>query len=169
MLAARLSLDTLEFGVKEVATPEPPPGWVRVRVKAAGVCLSDLHLIKGEMTGLHLTSGEITLGHEIAGEVDLPGPGVDGWSPGDRVALSLLHHRPEGEYTIGLDFDGGWAEYVVTPASTLARIPDALPFDVAAIVPDAVSTPWAAITQTAQVKAGEAVGVWGVGGVGTHA
>ncbi|MFD8006546.1 zinc-binding dehydrogenase [Streptomyces mirabilis] len=169
MLAARLSLDTLEFGVKEVPLPEPQPGWVRVKVRAAGVCLSDLHLIKGDQTGLHLTSGEITLGHEIAGEVDLFGPGVEGWSPGDRVALSLLHNRPDGEYTIGLDFDGGWAEYVVTPASTLVRIPDSLPFDIAAIVPDAVSTPWAAITQTAQVKAGEAVGVWGVGGVGTHA
>src|SRR5439155_23156496 len=95
--------------------------------------------------------------------------GVGGWSRGSRVAVRLLHQRPEGEFTIGVDFDGGWAEYVVTPASTLVRIPDSLPFDVASIVPDAVSTPWAAITQTAQVKAGEAVAAWGVGGVGTHA
>ena len=45
MLAARLNLDTLEFGVKEVPVPEPEHGWVRVKVRAAGVCLSDLHLI----------------------------------------------------------------------------------------------------------------------------
>lgn len=169
MLAARLNLDRRDLVVTEVAVPDPPAGWVRVRVRSAGVCLTDLHLIHGTTTGLHLQSGDLTLGHEIAGEVDLPGPGVTGWSPGDRVAVSVLHQRPEGEFTIGVDFDGGWAEYVVTPASTLVRIPDALPFDIASIIPDAISTPWAAITQTAQVKAGEAVAAWGVGGVGTHA
>lgn len=47
MLAAQLSLDTLEYGVKEVAVPEPQPGRVRVKVRAAAA-LSDLHLIKGE-------------------------------------------------------------------------------------------------------------------------
>ena len=169
MLAARLNLDTRDFAVTEVPVPTPPPGWVRVRVRSAGVCMTDLHLIHGATTGLHLQSGDLTLGHEIAGEVDLPGPDVTGWSPGDRVAVSLLHQRPEGDFTIGVDFDGGWAEYVVTPASTLVRIPDALPFNIASIIPDAISTPWAAITQTAQVRPGEGVAAWGIGGVGTHA
>lgn len=49
------------------------------------------------------------LGHEIAGEADLPGRGVEGWSQGGRVTLSLLHNRTDGENAIGLDFDDGWS------------------------------------------------------------
>ncbi|MCS5721683.1 zinc-binding dehydrogenase [Herbiconiux sp. CPCC 203407] len=169
MLAARLNLDTGEFGVKDVPVPNPDPGWVRVKVRACGVCLTDLHMIGGHLRGPHRQTGELTLGHEIAGEVDSIGSDVEGWNVGDRVAISLLHNQADGEHTVGVDFDGGWAEYVVVPAITLVEIPDSLPFDVASIVPDAVSTPWAAITQTAAVKAGESVAVWGVGGVGTHA
>ncbi|SDZ47756.1 zinc-binding dehydrogenase [Herbiconiux ginsengi] len=169
MLAARLNLETGEFGVKDVPIPDPQAGWVRVKVKACGVCLTDLHIIGGHLRGPHRQTGEITLGHEISGEVDVVGSDVEGWTQGDRVAISLLHNQADGEHTVGVDFDGGWAEYVVAPASTLVRIPDTLPFDVASIVPDAVSTPWAAITQTADVRAGESVAVWGVGGVGTHA
>ena len=48
-------------------------------------------------------------------------------------------------------------------------IPDDLPFEQAAIIPDAISTPWAAITATAQIRPAESVGVWGVGGLGAHA
>ncbi len=169
MRAARLNLETNEFALADVPIPDPAPGWVRVKVKSCGVCLTDLHMLAGQLRGPHRQTGELTLGHEIAGEVDLPGEGVENWQAGDRVAISLLHYRDGAEYTVGLDFDGGWAEYVVTPAETLVRLPDSLPFDVASIVPDAVSTPWAAITQTAEVKPGESVAIWGVGGVGTHA
>jgi threonine dehydrogenase-like Zn-dependent dehydrogenase len=170
MRAARLNLETGEFGLREVPVPEPEPGWVRVKVRSCGVCLTDLHMLAGELRGIHRHSGELTLGHEIAGEVDLLGSSeVAGWDVGDRVAVSLLHHKDGIEYTVGVDFDGGWADYVVTPASTLVRVPDSLSFEIASIVPDAVSTPWAAVTQTAQVKAGESAAVWGVGGVGTHA
>ncbi|NQW65363.1 MAG: zinc-binding dehydrogenase, partial [Actinobacteria bacterium] len=70
---------------------------------------------------------------------------------------------------MGFDYDGGWAEYVVTKAQLVVRIPDSLPFEQAAIIPDAVSTPWAAITSTAKVRAGEKVAVFGLGGLGIHA
>ena len=70
---------------------------------------------------------------------------------------------------MGFDYDGGWAEYVVTKAELVAKIPDALAFEQAAIIPDAVSTPWAAITSTGHVVAGEKVAVFGVGGLGIHA
>lgn len=169
MRAARLDLETNEFALKDVPIPDPEPGWVRVKVRSCGVCLTDLHMLSGDLRGMHRQAGELTLGHEIAGEIDLLGEGVEGWAPGERVAVSLLHYKNGAEYTVGVDFDGGWADYVVTPASTLVRVPDSLSFEVASIVPDAVSTPWAAVTQTAEVKAGESVAVWGVGGVGSHA
>lgn len=169
MRAARLNLDTNEFGLREVPVPDPEPGWVRIKVRSCGVCLTDLHMLAGKLRGPHCQTDELTLGHEIAGEVDELGDGVEGWVVGDRVAISLLHNKNGSEYTVGVDFDGGWADYLVTPASTLVRVPDSLSFEVASIVPDAVSTPWAAVTQTAAVRAGESVAVWGVGGVGTHA
>lgn len=169
MRAARLTLETNEFGLREVPVPDPAAGWVRVKVKSCGVCLTDLHLLGGQVRGAYRQSGELTLGHEIAGEVDALGSGVTGWVPGDRVAVSLLHERDGGQYTVGVDFDGGWSDYVVTPASTLVRMADSLSFAVASIIPDAVSTPWAAITETAEVKPAESVALWGVGGVGSHA
>lgn len=169
MRAARLNLETNEFGLRDVPIPDPQPGWVRIKVKSCGVCLTDLHMLAGELRSPYRQTGELTLGHEIAGEVDELGTDVEGWAIGDRVAVSLLHTQNGAELTVGVDFDGGWADYVVTPASTLVKIPDSLSFEVASIVPDAVSTPWAAVTQTAAVKAGESVAVWGVGGVGSHA
>ena len=70
---------------------------------------------------------------------------------------------------MGFDYDGGWAEFVVTKAELVAKIPDTLPFEQAAIIPDAVSTPWAAISSTGKIEAAESVAVFGVGGLGIHA
>ncbi|MGW2698333.1 zinc-binding dehydrogenase, partial [Streptomyces sp. NPDC001296] len=70
--------------------------------------------------------------------------------------------------TAGIDYDGGWAQYTLAREDTLIPIPDSLPFDQAAIIPDAVSTPYAAVVTTAGVRPAQSVGVWGVGGVGAH-
>jgi hypothetical protein len=65
-------------------------------------------------------------------------------------------------------YDGAWAKYHVSKAMGLTRVPDGVPLQQAAILADAVSTPYAAVVRTAQVHLGNAVGVWGVGGVGSH-
>jgi threonine dehydrogenase-like Zn-dependent dehydrogenase len=65
-------------------------------------------------------------------------------------------------------YDGAWAEYTVAQASGLTRVPDNVPLEQAAILADAVSTPFGAVVHTGKVTVGESVGVWGVGGVGTH-
>ncbi len=65
-------------------------------------------------------------------------------------------------------YDGAWAEYTVAQAVGLTRIPDNVPLEQAAILADAVSTPFGAVVRTGKVGIGESVGVWGVGGVGTH-
>ncbi|MFC4507710.1 MULTISPECIES: alcohol dehydrogenase catalytic domain-containing protein [Streptomyces] len=80
----RLGVDALRFWSRRYPPGVAASGWVRVKVRAAGVCLSDPHLIDGEQTGFRLASGEITPGREISGEADLPGPGVEGPSPGGR-------------------------------------------------------------------------------------
>ncbi len=65
-------------------------------------------------------------------------------------------------------YDGAWAEYTVAQAFGLTRVPDNVPLEQAAILADAVSTPFGAVVRTGKVGIGEAVGVWGVGGIGTH-
>jgi threonine dehydrogenase-like Zn-dependent dehydrogenase len=182
MLAGRLEISTRRFEVREVPVPEPGPGQVRIRVRAAGVCLSDVHLIDGSLRPPFLDGDEVTLGHEVAGEIDTIGPDVPGpWEPGQRVTLqageqcgacaNCLRFRPcLAIRTRGVDYDGGWAEYALATHHTLVPIPDEMPFDQAAIVPDAVSTPWGAITGAGRAAVpGRPAGVWGVGGLGAHA
>jgi D-arabinose 1-dehydrogenase-like Zn-dependent alcohol dehydrogenase len=179
MLAGRLDLDTLRFAVEEIPIPEPAADEVRIAVAAAGVCLSDLHLIDGTLK----TSGElrkVTLGHEVSGTVEALGANVPpGVSLGQRVTLQAgqscgrcdgcLKRRPCRQSQVrGVHYDGGWAQYALARHDTLVPIPDDLPFDQAAIIPDAVSTPYAAVVATAGVRSAQSVGVWGAGGLGVH-
>lgn len=169
MLAARLNVVDHRLEVVDVPTPEPGPGQVRIAVRAAGVCLSDVHLVQGKLSPMYLDGDVVTLGHEVAGRIDSVGPGVTGWSRGQRVTLQAGELGAGQVLTRGVDYDGGWAEYALANVATLVPIPDSLSFEQAAIIPDAVSTPWAAITGTGGVRPGEAVGVWGIGGLGAHA
>ncbi len=170
MKAGRIHVPTRKFEVKEIPTPTPSDKEVRIKVGAAGVCLSDVHFLDGTLSLGYLKGDEVTLGHEVAGTIDALGPSVQGFNVGDRV-LVIAGERNENNQitTLGFDYDGGYAEYVITKPSLLVKIPDELPFEQAAIIPDAVSTPWAAISSTAQMKAGETAAVFGVGGLGIHA
>ncbi|MCM0677347.1 zinc-binding dehydrogenase [Micromonospora phytophila] len=170
MLAGRLHLADRALRMQTLPVPEPGRGQVRIKVEAAGVCLSDVHLIDGTLTPLYLPGDVVTLGHEVAGVVEALGEGVEGWEPGQRVLLQAGERDRRGTvFTRGVDYDGGWAEYVLASQETVVPIPDELPFEQACIIPDAVSTPWAAVTDTGRTRPGEAVGVWGVGGLGAHA
>ncbi|MGW0815842.1 zinc-binding dehydrogenase [Streptomyces viridiviolaceus] len=168
MRAARLHVPTRTLRIEEVKRPQPGPGEVLVKVEAAGVCLSDVHLIDGTLTPALLPGDTVTLGHEVAGTVAETGPEVTSWREGDRVVLSAGEKRDGVVWTRGVDYDGGWAEYALARVDTLLTLPKSIPFEQAAIIPDAVSTPWGAITTTAQVRPAQPVGVWGVGGLGAH-
>ncbi|GAB1516546.1 zinc-binding dehydrogenase [Actinophytocola sp. KF-1] len=182
MLAGRLNPSAGTFEMKQVPVPEPGPGQVRIRVRAAGVCLSDVHLIDGSLPPAFLTEPEVTLGHEVAGEIDVVGPDVpDQWRPGTRVTLAAGERCGQcpqctrfrepclAVRTRGVDYDGGWAEYAIATHHTLVAIPDSLSFEQAAIVPDAVSTPWGAVAGAGRAEPGRPAGVWGIGGLGAHA
>jgi Alcohol dehydrogenase GroES-like domain len=114
---------------------DPAPGTVRVAVEACGICHSDAIFVDGQWPGLQFP---LTPGHEIAGRIDALGEGVQGWREGERVAIGAsggycehcrscrrgeLVHCEAGMVT-GATFPGGYAEYVVAPATALARIPD---------------------------------------------
>jgi D-arabinose 1-dehydrogenase-like Zn-dependent alcohol dehydrogenase len=179
MRAARFNAEAKSLEVRDVPVPQPRPHEVLVKVQACGVCLSDVHLIDGSLPG---PLPEVTPGHEPAGVIEAVGDTVPMWEPGQRVLMAA--GRPclacancaggrtdrclNGEI-MGFNYDGAWAEYVVVPYAALTPVPDSIPIEQAAILADAVSTPYAAITDRANVRPGESIGIWGVGGLGIHA
>ena len=179
MRAARFDAATSQLAVQDVPVPEPGPNEVLVKVMACGICLSDVHLLDGSLPG---PLPVVTPGHESAGVVERVGDLVPGWKPGDRVLLAggkpclSCANCVRGRYEecqafeiMGFNYDGAWAQYVVVPGQVLTSIPDDLPFEQAAILADAVSTPYAALTARAGLRAGESIGLWGIGGLGVHA
>lgn len=170
MRAGRIRISTREFKVIDYPTPHAGQGQVRIEVKAAGVCLSDVHLLDSTLSPGYLAGDEVTMGHEVAGVIDQLGDGITNWAVGDRVIVCAGIRDERGRVrTQGFDFDGGFAQYMVADARTLVAIHDELGFEQACIIPDAVSTPWAAITQTAHMQPGQSSAVYGIGGLGIHA
>jgi D-arabinose 1-dehydrogenase-like Zn-dependent alcohol dehydrogenase len=178
MRAERFYADTKTVVVEDVPVPEPGPGEVLVKVAFCGICHSDLSLINGTFPAQRPV---VIQGHEASGTIAKLGPGVTGWSQGDRVVVAA--GRPCGDcpncrrgdlanclqmQIMAFAYDGAWAQYTVALAAGLTRVPDNVPLEQAAILADAVSTPYGAVVRTGEVGIGESVGVWGVGGVGTH-
>lgn len=179
MLAARLDTRSKQISVERVSLPSLGSRDVLVQVKACGICLSDVHLIDGTISTRHTV---LTPGHEPAGVVAAVGHDVPRWRAGDRVIVDSgspcgecwdcsrgLRTRCTDPRIIGVDTDGAWAEYIRVPFENLCPIPADLPFDQAALIADAVSTPFAALSHTAEVSPGDSVGIWGIGGLGYHA
>ncbi len=168
-------------GVLEVMDrpiPRPGAGEVLVRVRASGLCSTDLHLLAGRMP---LGDLPRILGHESAGEIVELGEGVTGWNAGDRVTVAVdvvcgeCRHCLSGQtqrcpsmQRIGFERDGGHAEYVAVPAVNLVGLPPALTYDAAAILPDAVACMYHSLIGQGKVGAGQKVLILGVGGLGIH-
>jgi S-(hydroxymethyl)glutathione dehydrogenase/alcohol dehydrogenase len=181
------------LSVEEVELAEPRAGEVRVRIAAAGVCRSDLHV----MDGTWKYDLPMVLGHEGAGIVDAVGPGVLAPRVGDVVALawvtgcgrcracaagspalceigSHLHRMPDGTSRLrarGQDLahfmaTACFAEHVVVPATQAIELPAGTDLEVAALIGCAAMTGVGAVFNTARVQPGERAVVFGCGGVG---
>jgi NADPH:quinone reductase-like Zn-dependent oxidoreductase len=165
----------------EAPEPVAATGTVIVSVRATALNHLDLWVRRG-IPGLTLDLPHIG-GSDVAGVIDELGPGVDGWSVGDRVAVnpSLWCGSCEwcrrGEHPLCVDFKilgehvaGGTAERVRVATRNLYRIPDSLDFRAAAAAPLAYQTAWRALTNRGRLAAGETVLVTGAsGGVSTAA
>lgn len=176
MLAARFHAAGQPLALDDVAVPQPGPDEVRVRVRAAGVCGTELHFTEGLYAPAKVP---MTLGHEAAGTVDAVGAAVTGWSEGDRVAVFYylfcgscrwclrgrqnLCLTPRG--VLAFAADGAFAEHVVVPAHCLVRLPDELSFAQAAPLCCAGTTAVHALAE-AGTGPGDVVVVMGAGGVG---
>jgi alcohol dehydrogenase, propanol-preferring len=185
MRAVRLERWQSEPVLRELPTPEPGPGEVLLKVDAAGLCHSDVHLMEAP-EGVFPVSLPFTLGHETAGTVAALGPGTAGVSPGDRVLVysrwgcGACWHCVQGRenlcaasiaelggYGGGIGRDGGLAEYLLVPSARyLVPIEDLDPV-AAAPLSDAALTPYHAIQRSPhQLRPNGAAVVIGVGGIG---
>lgn len=156
--------------------PEPGPGEVRIKVQACGVCHSDEVSKEGYMPGL---TYPLTPGHEVAGVIDAIGPGVAGWSLGQRVGVGWFGGQcgqcdrcRRGDFMTcrnspitGVTRHGGYAEAMIAHSSALALIPDELSaVDAAPMLCAGISTYNALLRSGA--GPGDLVAVQGIGGLG---
>ncbi|PPB80250.1 NADPH2:quinone reductase [Albidovulum inexpectatum] len=140
--------------LRDVPSPEPGPGEVRIRIAACGLNFADLLMIEGRYQ--ERPEPPVTLGMEPAGWIDKLGPGVGGLTPGQRVVV----HAPSG----------GLAEYGCFPADRCLPLPDEMSFEDAAAFQVAYGTSHLALTHRAGLKRGETLLVLGAaGGVGLTA
>jgi 2-desacetyl-2-hydroxyethyl bacteriochlorophyllide A dehydrogenase len=179
MKAARFYKVNEPLKIETIPIPEIKPDEVLVKVKANGICGSDIHIVFEGVTPTGFLP--ITLGHEPSGVIAEVGSNVTGWKEGDRVAVSsvvtcgkcfnCLSGRESiclNRKLLGIHLDGALAEYMAAPAGNLVKLPDNVPFDQGAVLTDAVATPFHAITKRANLKLGEKVAVVGCGGLGIH-
>jgi len=160
--------------------PIPPVGshHVLVRVKAAGVCHSDVHYRAGVSPVRPLP---LTLGHEVAGVVERVGADVTTHSVGDRVCLHYMvtcgdcHYCSLGSEQfcttgkmLGKHCDGGYAEYISVPARNAFRLPDEVSFEHGAVMMCSSATSYHALRK-GRLQPGETVAVFGAGGLGMSA
>lgn len=156
--------------------PVPGPGQVLIRVRAAGLCHTDLHLADGSAVTPPLP---IVLGHEIAGEIAEVGPDVQA-TPGERVLA--YYYEGCGRCTwcadgsenlcaapaakVGFDSDGGLCEYYLAGARSLVPIADTVSFAEAAVLGCSGTTAVRVVRSVARTAPGETLAVIGAGGVG---
>jgi len=180
MKAARLHQAGTPLKIEEMEVPEPGLGEALIEIRACGICATDVHTALDGTVPTAYTP--ITLGHEPSGVVAELGDGVADWRQGDRVAIypqvtcgecRQCREGRDGICTnarvLGMHREGAFAEYLLVPARNLVRIPEGISFHQAAIMADAVATPFHAVTKRGQVKPGETVAVFGCGGLGMNA
>ena len=180
MKAAVLHAFKTPLSLEDVPRPEIGADEVLIRVEVCGVCHSDLHVADGDWTQLaSIVKKPLILGHEIVGHVVERGAAVQSVQVGERVGVPWVQWTcgqcefcREGNENLcvkqritGVMADGGYAEFAKAPASHVVKIPDTLASEQAAPLLCAGVTVHRALKQ-ARIRAGQRLGVFGVGGLG---
>jgi len=164
------------FEIVERPVPQPTPGTVRIKVSACGVCHSDALVKEGLWPGIQYPR---VPGHEVAGAIDAVGEGVTHWKVDQRVGVGWNGgycgrcdncrrgnlFACETQQVTGISFDGGYGEYMIAPATAVARFPDELPPVDAAPLMCAGLTTFNALRNSG-ARSGDVVAVLGLGGLG---
>lgn len=178
MKAVRLVETRNPLQMQDTPMPHISEGDVLIRIRAAGICHSDVHYRGGTSPVQPLPR---TLGHEVAGVVEEVGERVANVKVGDRVCVHYVlscgqcHYCRSGNEQfcvrykmMGRHADGGYAEYVAVPEHNAVILPDEIPFEHGAILMCSSATSFHALRK-ARLRAGETVAVYGVGGLGISA
>lgn len=178
MKAAVLHAFKTPLSVEEIDIPTPGSGEVLVKVMASGLCLSDVHIQDGV---LKTVKPPYIPGHEMAGIVWELGEGVKdrGLKVGQHVLCGIdivcgkcalcrmgRENLCVNRVRVGFERDGSHAEYAVVPYENLHVVPDSLPFEQAAIIPDAVACMYHAVKDIGQAQPGDRALIYGVGALG---
>lgn len=176
MKAVQISKPGGNFELVERNIPEPGRNQVRIKVEACGICHSDALVKEGLWPGIQYPR---VPGHEIAGRIDAVGADVTNWKPGQRVGVGWHgghdftcefcrrgdFNNCKNEKITAITHDGGYAEYMISPAEAVAAIPDDLPTAEAAPLLCAGITVFNALRNSG-ARAGDLVAVQGIGGLG---
>ena len=176
MKAAQIGKAHGDFELVERNIPEAARNQVRIKVEACGVCHSDVVVKEGMFPGQQFPR---IPGHEIAGRIDAVGADVTNWKVGQRVGVGwhgghcfVCEFCRRGNFILcqkekitGVNYDGGYAEYVVVPAEAVAAIPDELQAAEAGPLMCAGITVYNAM-RNAGARAGDTVAIQGIGGLG---
>jgi D-arabinose 1-dehydrogenase-like Zn-dependent alcohol dehydrogenase len=176
MKAVQVSKAHGDWELVEREIPQPGPRQVRVKVEACGVCHSDVVVKEGVWPGLQFPR---IPGHEISGRIDAVGADVTNWKVGQRVGVGwhgghcfVCDPCRRGQFILcvngkvtGISHDGGYAEYMISPAEAVAAMPDDLKDDEAAPLLCAGITVFNSLRNSI-ARAGDTVAVQGVGGLG---
>ena len=165
-----------ELAVTERAVPEPGPGEVLVRLRAASLNHRDLMVVSGTYNPrMKLPAVPFSDG---SGEVEAVGEGVSRWKPGDRVCPIFVQRWLDGGASVeksrtslgaGAQWDGVLREFGTFSEQSLVRVPEHLSFEEAATLPCVGVTAWNALNVSGKLRAGESVLTMGTGGVSTFA
>lgn len=165
--------------LQNIPVPEPDPEEIVIKVKASGLCGSDLSIAKGRMP---LKTWPLVLGHQAAGIVHEVGARVKTFKVGDRVVCTpditcgMCPYCRIGRTNlcrflrrIGFEINGSDAEYVLTAERSVITLPDSIDFDQGAIAVDAVASMYHALFVQAQARPGNKIILLGIGGMGIQA
>lgn len=176
MKAAQVTKPGSPIELVEREIPQPGDGQVRIRVVACGICHSDMFTKEGIFPGIQFPR---VPGHEMAGVIDEAGPGVTTWSKGQRVGVGwhgghcgqCVNCR-RGDFIncvnlkiTGIDYDGGYEEFMVAPQNALVALPEGISFEESAPLLCAGITTYNSLRHSG-AQPGDLVAIEGLGGLG---
>ncbi len=166
--------------IRDIPEPSPGEGQIKIEIKKAGICGSDLHILHSDIA--IPVRPPVVMGHEFSGVVAEVGEGVTGFAPGDRVVSETAYHYcgkcdfcKEGYYnlcverkTLGYWYNGVFTNYTVVPAARVHRLPDSIDYTSGAMI-EPLACVCHAVYDLCVIRAGDVVLVSGPGAIGLMA